>query len=149
MKIKVINGANINMLGIREKGIYGNESYEDLENLIKDWSKKKKIDVDIFQSNHEGLIIDEIQSTYFENYDGIVINPGAYTHTSIGIRDALLAVKKFSVEVHITDINERESFRKFSYISDVVLKSIIGKGIYGYIDALEILEKYLNEENFN
>ena len=138
MKILVINGPNLNMLGIRERAIYGNETYSALVDLIKDEANKKGIKVKCFQSNHEGEIVDEIQLAY-NVYDGIIINAGAYTHTSIAILDALKSVQIPTVEVHISDINEREEFRKFSYIGLYAEKQIIGHGFKGYIEALEYL----------
>ena len=138
MKILVINGPNLNMLGIREREIYGNETYSALVDLIKDVANKKGIKVKCFQSNHEGEIVDEIQLAY-NVYDGIIINAGAYTHTSIAILDALKSVQIPTVEVHISDINEREEFRKFSYIGLYAEKQIIGHGFKGYIEALEYL----------
>ena len=138
MKILVINGPNLNMLGIREREIYGNETYSALVDLIKDEANKKGIKVKCFQSNHEGEIVDEIQLAY-NVYDGIIINAGAYTHTSIAILDALKSVQIPTVEVHISDINEREEFRKFSYIGLYAEKQIIGHGFKGYIEALEYL----------
>lgn len=143
MKVLVINGANINMLGIREKEIYGAQDYGDLKIMIFDYCRKNDIDVEIEQSNHEGELIDIIQQALNDEVDGIVINPGAYTHTSIGILDALKAVNIPTVEVHISDINNREEFRKFSYVSLYAEKRIIGHGLQGYIEAIEYLkEKY-------
>lgn len=143
MRVLVVNGPNINMLGIREKELYGSQDYGDLKIMIFDYCRKNDIDVTIEQSNHEGELIDIIQQVLNDEVDGIVINAGAYTHTSIGILDALKAVNIPTVEVHITDINNREEFRKFSYISLYAEKSIIGHGLPGYIEALEYLkEKY-------
>ena len=145
MKVLVINGANINMLGIREKDIYGKQSYDDLKLMIFDYCRANNIDVTIEQSNHEGELIDIIQQAYSDEVDGIVINPGAYTHTSIGILDALKAVNIPTVEVHISDIDSREEFRKISYVSLYAEKRIIGHGLNGYIEALTYLkEKYGN-----
>ena len=138
MKILVINGPNINMLGIREPGIYGSDSYSDLCSLIKDHAAKRDIEVDLFQSNHEGEIVDKIQSAYGV-FDGIVINPAAYTHTSIAILDALKAVSIRAVEVHISDINGREEFRRFSFVSLYAEKTICGHGFAGYIEAIDSL----------
>ncbi|MBQ6613860.1 MAG: type II 3-dehydroquinate dehydratase [Clostridia bacterium] len=140
MKILVINGPNLNMLGIREPDIYGSESYTALVKKIEDFCEMRNIEVDIFQSNHEGAIVDEIQSALGE-YDGIVINPAAYTHTSIAILDALKAVGIPTVEVHISDIKERESFRQFSYVSFYAKKTIAGHGFDGYTEAIEYLFK--------
>jgi len=136
MKLLVINGPNLNMLGIREPGIYGKSSYADLVKLISDHCSEKGIDAEFYQSNHEGDLVDKIQAAYGV-MDGIVINPGAYTHTSVAILDALKAVGIPTVEVHISDINTREEFRKFSYVSLVAKKTIAGKGFDGYLEAVD------------
>ena len=142
MKILVINGPNINMLGIREPGIYGNQNYQVLLTLIDEWAKELDCDVECFQSNHEGAIVDEIQQAY-GNFDGIVINPAAYTHTSIAILDALKSVGIPAVEVHISDVTQRETFRQISYAGMACEHHIIGKGLDGYKLAMEYLcEKY-------
>ncbi len=138
MKILVINGPNLNMLGIREPGIYGKSSYADLVKLISDYCAEKAIEADFFQSNHEGAIVDAIQGAYGK-VDGIVINPAAYTHTSVAILDAIKAVGIPTVEVHISDINSREAFRKFSYVSLAAKKTIAGKGFDGYLEAIDVL----------
>ena len=138
MKILVINGPNINMLGIREPGLYGNENYEVLLTLIDQWARELNCDVECFQSNHEGAIVDEIQKAYGE-FDGIVINPAAYTHTSIAILDALKAVNIPAVEVHISDVTKREAFRQVSYAGLACEEHIIGKGLDGYRLAMEYL----------
>lgn len=138
MKILVINGPNLNMLGIREPDIYGRKTYDDLLSYIKEEAEKLGIAVEFYQSNHEGDIVDKIQSAY-GNTDGIVINPAAYTHTSIAIPDALKAVGIPTVEVHISDISSREAFRRISYVSSVALKTIAGKGFEGYILAMHEL----------
>ena len=135
MKILVINGPNINMLGIREPEIYGKSTYEDLVEMIQKSADEKGVDVEFFQSNHEGAIVDKIQQSY-KNTDGIIINPAAYTHTSVAILDALKAVAIPTVEVHISDVDERESFRKLSYVSLIAKKTIKGKGFQGYLEAL-------------
>ena len=140
MKILVINGPNMNMLGIREPHIYGKETYRDLVNMIKSHAKKKGIKVRFFQSNHEGKIVDKIHSVY-KKVDGIVINPAAYTHTSIAILDAFKTVGIPTVEVHISEVGEREEFRRFSYISLVAKKVIAGKGTAGYLEAIDELCK--------
>lgn len=140
MKILVINGPNINMLGIREKEIYGSGSYDDLCYLIKKHADEKNIDVTLFQSNHEGDIVDEIQKAY-KKFDGIVINPAAYTHTSVAILDALSAVKIPTVEVHISDVSKREDFRQISYVRFVAEKTIMGKGFSGYLEAMDYLSE--------
>ena len=137
-KIYVINGPNLNMLGIREPDHYGNETYADLVAKIQNYCDNKGIEVKCFQSNHEGDIVDAIQFAY-GLYDGIVINPGAYTHTSIAILDALKAVSIPAVEVHISDVSRREDYRQISYVSDYCEKTICGKGINGYIEAIEYL----------
>lgn len=138
MKILVINGPNLNMLGIREPDIYGRKTYDDLLLYIKEEAEKLGVAVEFYQSNHEGDIVDKIQSAY-GNTDGIVINPAAYTHTSIAIPDALKAVGIPTVEVHISDISSREAFRRISYVSPVALKTIAGKGFEGYILAMNEL----------
>lgn len=138
MKILVINGPNMNMLGIREKEIYGNKTYDNLLGSIYNFCKDKGIEVSCFQSNHEGAIVDEIQKAY-GIFDGIVINPAAYTHTSIAILDALKTVSIPTVEVHMSDISQREEFRKISYVSFVAIKTIKGKGFDGYLEAIEYL----------
>ncbi|NLT15489.1 MAG: type II 3-dehydroquinate dehydratase [Clostridiales bacterium] len=144
MKILVINGPNINMLGIREPDVYGKKSYADLLAFIRQSACGIGVDVDLFQSNNEGAIVDIIQWAYGK-IDGIVINPAAYTHTSIAILDALKAVVIPAVEVHISDINNREEFRRHSYISPACLKTIAGKGFDGYKEAIEYLRKYITE----
>ena len=138
MKILVINGVNLNMLGIREPGLYGNSTYKDLVKHIKAHAKKTGAKVKCFQSNSEGDICTAIQKAY-KKFDGIIINAGAYTHTSVAILDALKSVSIPTVEVHITDINEREEFRKFSYISLYAEKIIVGKGFDGYNLAIDYL----------
>ena len=140
MKILVINGPNINMLGIREPEIYGAKTFNNLEEFIRKSADELSISVSLFQSNHEGEIVDVIQAAYGV-YDGIVINPAAYTHTSIAILDALKAVAIPTVEVHISDISQREEFRRFSYVSLVAKKTICGKGFDGYKEALEYLKE--------
>lgn len=142
MKILVINGPNINMLGIREPGIYGKNTYADLLALIDAAAKETGIQIDHFQSNHEGAIVDTIQAAYGV-YDGIVINPAAYTHTSVAILDALKAVSIPAVEVHISDVDSREAFRQVSYPGLYCEKTIKGQGIDGYRQAIDyLLEKY-------
>ena len=140
MTILVINGPNINMLGIREKNIYGSKNYKDLIKYIKEYTKEKDIEIEIYQSNSEGQIINKIQEAY-NLYDGIVINPAAYTHTSIAILDALKAVNIPTVEVHLTDVDKREDFRKISYVSYFAKKTIKGKGFDGYIEAIDFLKE--------
>lgn len=140
MKILVINGPNINMLGIREPGIYGNDNYESLLKKIKVWADELGCETECFQSNHEGDIVDKIQQAYGK-IDGIVINPAAYTHTSVAILDALKSVKIPAVEVHISDVAKREDFRQISYAGMACEEHIIGKGLDGYRMALEYLCK--------
>ena len=135
-KILVINGPNLNFLGIREPAIYGNNTYAALEDTIQKAATSMGLEVEIYQSNHEGCIVDKIQEAY-NYFDGIVINPAAYTHTSLAILDALKAVGLPTVEVHLSDINLREEFRKFSYISLYAAKTICGKGFDGYTEALK------------
>lgn len=144
MKILVINGPNINMLGIREPEHYGKKTYADLENEIKAYCKKKGIKVKIFQSNHEGALVDEIQKAY-KKQDGIVINPGAYTHTSVAILDAVKSVNIPTVEVHISKVEQREDFRQISYIRQACEKTITGRGTDGYLDAIDYLSKEKNK----
>lgn len=142
MKILVINGPNINMLGIREPGIYGKDSYKDLLSLIDATGESLNIELTHFQSNHEGAIVDTIQAAY-GRFDGIVINPAAYTHTSVAILDALKAVSIPAVEVHISDVDARESFRRISYPGMYCENTIKGQGIDGYRQAILYLkEKY-------
>ena len=136
MKILVINGPNINMIGVREKDIYGSKSYDDLVDFVKNAAIEKGIETEFYQSNHEGNLVDRIQKAYFENFDGIIINPAAYTHTSIAILDALKAVCIKTVEVHLSDISLREDFRRRYFISQVCEKTIVGKGFEGYKEAL-------------
>ena len=143
MKILVINGPNLNMLGIREKNIYGAETYEDLKALVEKTFAEQGVEGEIYQSNHEGALVDRIQQAYFDGTDAIVINPAAYTHTSIAILDALKAVSLPAVEVHISDVKEREDFRQISYAGKACEKTIMGKGFAGYVEAIEYLvEKY-------
>ena len=139
MKILVINGPNINMLGMRETEIYGNKTYKDLEDMIYDECKKLKIQVEIYQSNYEGDIVTKIQQA-IGVFDAIIINAGAYTHTSIAILDALKSVSIRAIEVHISDISKREEFRRHSYLSYFCEKTIIGKGLEGYIEAIRYLK---------
>lgn len=143
MKVLVINGPNLNMLGIREKNIYGAETYEDLRTLIEKTFAEQEIEGEIYQSNHEGALVDRIQQAYFDGTDAIVINPAAYTHTSVAILDALKAVSLPAVEVHISDVKEREDFRQISYAGKACEKTIMGKGFFGYVEAIAYLvEKY-------
>lgn len=138
MKILVLNGPNINMLGIREPDIYGRETYDDLCRKIKSYAKEKGVEVKLFQSNHEGDLVDEIQAAY-NKFDGIVINPAAYTHTSVALLDAVKAVGIKTVEVHISDVSSREDFRQISYIRKAAVATVSGLGTDGYLKAIDIL----------
>ena len=138
MKILVINGPNLNMLGCREPEIYGSKTYKDLRKQIKEFAKEKGVRVSFFQSNCEGDLVTAIQKAY-KKYDGIVINPGAYTHTSIALLDAVKSVLVPTVEVHISDLTTREDFRKLSYIRAACIGTISGKGFDGYNDAINLL----------
>ncbi len=141
MKILVINGPNLNFLGIREKAIYGNQDYEYLCNMIRQKAVEDGDEVILFQSNHEGAIIDRIQEAYFDGTDGIVINPGAYTHYSYAIHDALKSLEDvIKVEVHISDIQSREEFRKISVTAPACDKQIYGQGLKGYIMAMDFIK---------
>lgn len=144
MKILVINGPNINMLGIREPDIYGKSTYSDLLDMISDYASKKDVQVECFQSNHEGDIVDKIQAAYGK-FDGIVINPAAYTHTSVAILDALKSVCIPAVEVHISDVDSREQFRQISYVSSYCFKRIAGKGFDGYLLAIDEIIAFLKK----
>ena len=139
MKLLVINGPNLNMLGIREPDIYGHQTYDDLVKMITGYCINNDIEVEIVQSNHEGVIVDKIQSAY-KRIDGIIINPAAYTHTSIAIPDAIKAVNIPTVEVHLSDISKREDFRQHSYVAPVCVKTIYGKGFDGYCEAILYLK---------
>ena len=139
MKLLVINGPNLNFLGIREKSIYGKEDYNYLLQMIADKARETGHEIDVFQSNHEGAIIDRIQEAYFDGTEGIVINPGAYTHYSYAIRDALASVQMPKVEVHISDITQREEFRKTSVTAPVCQKQIYGQGLAGYLQAIDAI----------
>ena len=141
MKFMVINGPNINMLGIREKEIYGTQTYQDLIDSINLWAKEENVEIYIFQSNIEGELINKIQECYFKKYDGIIINAGGYTHTSIAILDALKAVNIPSIEVHLTDISKRESFRQHSFLAEYCFRSIIGLSLEGYHQAIILMKK--------
>ncbi len=142
MKLFVLNGPNLNMLGIREPGIYGSQNYAALIEYIQDVCKRENIEVECFQSNHEGVLVDMIQSAYGKA-DGIVINPAAYTHTSVAILDALKAVALPAVEVHLSDISEREPFRHISYPALACITQIKGKGFQGYEEAILLLKEQL------
>ena len=147
MKILVINGPNLNFLGIREKGIYGTTDYAGLVKMIEDKAAETETEISVFQSNHEGDIIDRIQEAYFDGTEGIVINPGAFTHYSYAIRDALASIVVPKVEIHISDITQREEFRKISVTREVCDTQIYGHGLNGYLEAIEyLLEKKANKQ---
>lgn len=138
MKILVLNGPNLNMLGIREPDIYGRETYSSFVEKIENHCKAKSLDVEFFQSNHEGALVDRIQEAY-GNVDGIVINPAAYTHTSVALLDALKAVSIPAVEVHISEVDKREDFRQISYVRSACIATITGHGTDGYLEAIDLL----------
>lgn len=139
MKLLVLNGPNLNMLGIREPAIYGHTTYKDVVDMITKHCEEKGVEVECKQSNHEGDLIDYIQQAYFDKVDGIVFNPGGYTHTSVAILDALKSVQIPTVEVHISEVSEREAFRQISYISYYACKTITGHGVNGYIEGIDYL----------
>lgn len=139
MKILILNGPNMNMLGIREPEIYGKQTYDDLVNMIREHALKRNVEVSFVQSNHEGVLVDAIQEAYFSGTDGIVFNPAAYTHTSIAIADALKAVRIPTVEVHVSEPDEREEYRRVSTIRDIASCRIAGHGLQGYIEAIDYL----------
>ena len=142
MKILVINGPNLNFLGIREKAVYGTQTYDDLLQMIAEKGEKENCQIEVFQSNHEGAIIDRIQDAYFDGTEGIVINPGAFTHYSYAIHDALVSVTTMpKVEIHISDITQREEFRKISVTAPACDKQIYGQGLNGYLMAIDFLLK--------
>ena len=145
MKIYVINGPNLNMLGIREPDKYGKQSYDELIHLIEDHCKMAGIEVECYQSNHEGDLVDKIQEAYFKKVDGIVINPGAYTHTSIALLDALKGVGLPAIEVHISDPDTREEFRCVSYVRAACTATVKGHGTKGYLEAIDLLVDRLGE----
>ena len=139
MKLLVVNGPNLNFLGIREKSVYGTQDYDYLLKMIADKGEKENCTIEIFQSNHEGAIIDRIQDSYFDGTEGIVINPGAFTHYSYAIRDALASITVPKVEIHISDITKREEFRKVSVTAPVCDKQIYGHGLEGYLMAIDYI----------
>ena len=139
MKILVLNGPNLNMLGIREPAIYGSGTYADLQALIRTHAAERQVDVSFFQSNHEGALVDAIQQAYFDRVDGMIINPAAYTHTSVALFDAVKAVGIPTVEVHVSDPDSREDFRHVSYIRAACIATIRGHGLPGYLEALHLL----------
>ncbi len=138
MKLLVLNGPNLNMLGIREPEIYGKETYDDLCRMVKEHAEKRGVEVSLYQSNHEGDLIDRIQMAYKE-IDGIVFNPGGYTHTSVALPDAVKAVGIPTVEVHISDVANREDFRQVSYIRSACIATVAGHGLKGYLEAMDLL----------
>lgn len=139
MKLLVINGPNLNFLGIREKSVYGTHDYDSLLTMIAEKGEALGITIEVFQSNHEGALIDRIQDAYFDGTEGIVINPGAYTHYSYAIRDALASISMPKVEIHISDITKREEFRKISVTAPVCDKQIYGHGLEGYLEAIDFI----------
>ena len=141
MKILVLNGPNLNMLGTREPAIYGSGTYDDLQQMIRTHAEKCGVEVLFYQSNHEGALVDAIQQAYFDGVDGIVFNPGAYTHTSVALLDALKTVGIPTVEVHISNVTKREDFRQISYVRAACVATVMGKGVAGYTEALDILAK--------
>lgn len=141
MKILVLNGPNLNMLGIREPGIYGHATYADLQALIRAHAEKCGVTVSFYQSNHEGALVDAIQQAYYNGIQGIIFNPAAYTHTSVALLDALKSVAIPTVEVHISDVSTREDFRQRSFVRSACIATIMGKGFAGYCEAMDILLK--------
>ena len=141
MKLLVINGPNLNMLGIREPAIYGSGTYTELLELIRAHAERRGAEVSFFQSNHEGALVDAIQQAYFDGVEGLILNPAAYTHTSVALLDALTAVALPPVEVHISDVAAREDFRQISYVRPACIATVTGRGFAGYLDAMDILLK--------
>ena len=146
MKLYILNGPNLNMLGIREPGHYGTTTYSELVNMIDEHCKAKGISPVFYQSNHEGDLVDKIQEAYFEGADGIVINPAAYTHTSVALLDAVKSTSLPCVEVHISKVEEREDFRQVSYIRAACFATITGHGVKGYLEAVDMLIEKLGEK---
>ena len=145
MKLLVINGPNLNMLGIREPAIYGRGTYAQLLDMIRAHAERRGAEVSFFQSNHEGALVDAIQQAYFDGVEGIILNPAAYTHTSVALLDALKAVAIPTVEVHISDVAAREDFRQISYVRPACIATVTGRGFAGYLDAMDILLKGAEE----
>ena len=145
MKILVINGPNLNLLGVREPAIYGSGTYQELLALIRAHVEKNGAEVSFFQSNHEGALVDAIQQAYFDGVEGIILNPAAYTHTSVALLDALKAVAIPAVEVHISDVDSREPFRQVSYAGMACVKTYKGLGFQGYVEAVKFLKDYLSK----
>ena len=146
MKILVLNGPNINFLGIREPEIYGKTTYNEMLEIISSYAAQNSVEVSFYQSNHEGDLVDAIQKAYFDKIDGIVINPAAYTHTSVAILDALKAVGIRAVEVHLSAVEKREGFRQISYVREYAEKTITGQGVNGYLMAIDYLRERKNEK---
>lgn len=142
MKILVLNGPNMNMLGIRQPEIYGRATYADLQKMIREEADQLGVEVSFFQSNHEGALVDAIQQAYFDGVEGIVINPGAYTHTSVALLDAVKAVSIPTVEVHISKVEQREDFRQVSFIRLACAGTVTGLGTDGYLRAVDLLEEH-------
>lgn len=143
MKLLILNGPNLNMLGIREPAVYGRETYRDLEEKIASYAARKGVQAEIRQTNSEGQLVDWIQQAYFDKVDGIVINPAAYTHTSVALLDAVKAVSIPTVEVHISDVSKREEFRQVSYIRAACIHTVSGLGTDGYLKAIDLLLEHL------
>ena len=144
MKLLIINGPNLNLLGLREPDVYGSRNYAELVRMIDRHAVELGVECAVFQSNHEGAIVDRIQQAYYEGVDGIVINPAAYTHTSVALLDALKAVSIPAVEVHISNVSEREDFRQISYVRLAAIATIAGKGFEGYLEAMDLLKERLS-----
>lgn len=144
MKLLIINGPNLNLLGLREPDVYGSRNYAELVRMIDRHATELGVECTVFQSNHEGAIVDRIQQAYYEGVDGIVINPAAYTHTSVALLDALKAVSIPAVEVHISNVSEREDFRQISYVRLAAIATIAGKGFEGYLEAMDLLKERLS-----
>lgn len=146
MKIMVMNGPNLNLLGVREPDIYGKETYASLLEKIESYAASRDIDVQFVQSNHEGELVDAIHKAFYDGLDGIVMNPGAYTHTSIALLDALKATKLPAVEIHISDPDTREPFRRVSYVRAACIATVAGHGTNGYLEAIDLLIDHLNKQ---
>ena len=144
MKFLIINGPNLNLLGLREPDVYGSRNYAELVRMIDRHAVELGVECAVFQSNHEGAIVDRIQQAYYEGVDGVVINPAAYTHTSVALLDALKAVSIPAVEVHISNVSEREDFRQISYVRLAAIATIAGKGFEGYLEAMDLLKERLS-----
>ena len=144
MKLLIINGPNLNLLGLREPDVYGSRNYAELVRMIDRHASELGVECTVFQSNHEGAIVDRIQQAYYEGVDGVVINPAAYTHTSVALLDALKAVSIPAVEVHISNVSAREDFRQISYVRLAAIATIAGKGFEGYLEAMDLLKERLS-----